>query len=225
MPRDAVDLPTLLRWVDDPRAREHLRSWFEPDRARTTVPRHPGSRFESFAGGGDRPEAADRITVDDVGAVSLLGVHVPGDVSLDLIEGDLGSDVGWCLQQIPSDAGIDDPAAAELLGTGSPASLARDLLEEPHGMSYAVADTLLARKRPRLIPVHDEVVRCADGFADDPWGWLLTMFAGGALSDHLVAARERAGVPAAVPALRVLHVVVEMRHRPGHYANGCPGAG
>ncbi|MFG2715305.1 DUF6308 family protein [Streptomyces goshikiensis] len=49
-----------------------------------------GSRFEHLAGGGDRPEVADRITAEDLVAVQTLSVTVPGSVALDILEGPLG---------------------------------------------------------------------------------------------------------------------------------------
>lgn len=65
------------------------------------MPRHSGSRFEFLAGGGNRAETADRITLDDLGAATLLAVDVPGDVALKLLGGDLGPDISRHLEQIP----------------------------------------------------------------------------------------------------------------------------
>jgi Family of unknown function (DUF6308) len=225
MPRTPIDLSKLLTWVDDPQAAEHLRSYFEPDRAPGMMPRYSGSRFEFLAGGGDRPETANKITLDDLVAVTLLAVDVPGDVALKLLEGNLGPDVTRHLEQIPTDVSINDPAAAELFTVASPARAAWDLLEEPHGMGWVITNKLLARKRPRLIPVYDRVVRCAYGYPDGLWNWLVAMFAvdGGVLNDRLLAAREAAGVSPEVSVLRVLDVIVWMRHRPDHLLNGCPG--
>ncbi len=90
-------------------------------------------------------------------------------------------------------------------------------------MGGGIAGTLLARKRPRLLPVEDRVVRCAFGSPTDLWTWLPAVFADGRLDRLLRAARDRARVPAAVSALRVLHVVVWMRHRPAHLEHHCPG--
>ncbi|WP_051684256.1 DUF6308 family protein [Blastococcus sp. URHD0036] len=217
-------LSRLLEVVESPRAVEDLAAYFEPDRAADAPPRFAGSRFE-FLGGGDRPETANRITPDDLVAVTLLSMSVPGDVALQLLEGDPGGDVAGCLGRIPVDVGIEDPAAHDLFfAAGSPVRLARDLLEEPHGMDWFIAHTLLARKRPRLIPAYDRVARCLTGLPDESWGWHLDVFAGEAgVADRLAAARRAAGVPDRISTLRALDVVLWMRHRPVHLENGCPG--
>ncbi len=66
MPRTPVDLSTLLTWVNHPQAVAHLRSYYDPDRTPGKMPYFAGSRFEFFAGGGDRAETANRITLDDL---------------------------------------------------------------------------------------------------------------------------------------------------------------
>lgn len=223
--RAPIDISRLLSIVDDPRAVDDLGRYFQPERTAGTMPRYSGSRFEFLGGGGDRPEIADRITVDDLVAVTLLSVDVPGDVALQLLEGELGHDISRHLEHIPTDVAIGDPAAGEHLVTSSHASVAWDLLEEPRGMGWVITGKLLARKRPRLLPVYDRVVRCAYGRPDGLWSWLFAMFADddARLNDRLLAAREAADVPHEVSALRVLDVIVWMRHRPGHLMNGCHG--
>jgi hypothetical protein len=225
MPRTPIELSRLLTWIDDPQAIDHLHCYFEPARAQGTMPHYSGSRFEFLAGGGDRPETANQITLDDLVAVTLLSVDVPGDVTLQLLEGNLGSDITRHLEQIPTDVSINDPAATELFATGSHARMAWALLKQPHGMGWVITNKLLARKRPQLIPVYDGVVRCAYGNPAGLWNWLTTMFAenGGILNDHLLAVRDSATVPPGVSTLRVLDVIVWMHHRPDHRRTGCLG--
>lgn len=223
MPSRPVDLETLLTVVDDPRSVADLAAYFEPARAPGAAPRYSGSRFEFLASGGDRPGTANEITADDLVAVTMLSVDVPGDVALRLLEGDLGADVTRHLEQIPTDVGIGDAAAVELFATHSHARVLWDLLEEPHGMGWVITGKLLARKRPQLVPVYDRVVRCAFGRPDGVWNWLLSMFEDGRLGEHLRAAQAQAGVSSHVSVLRVLDVIVWMRHRPGHLNNHCAG--
>lgn len=223
MPRTPINLSTLLSWVDHPQAIEYLRSYYEPDRAPGTMPLYAGSRFELFAGGGDRPETANRITLDDLVAVTLLRVDVPGDVALQIFEGDLGRTIAEHLEQIPTDVSINDPGAVELFADGSPARRAWVLLEKPFRMGWVTTNKLLARKRPQLIPVYDQVVQCALGEPVGLWNWLVAMFAadGRVLNDRLLAARDAAGVSREVTALRVLDVIVWMRHRTDHRLGRC----
>jgi Family of unknown function (DUF6308) len=223
MTRTPLGLNDLLSVVDDDRSIADLRRYFQPDLARGRAPEYSGSRFEFFAGGGDRPDTAGRITCDDLIAVTLLAVDVPGDAALQLFEGDLGDRVSRQLEQIPTDVDIDQPEAAGHFAVGSPARQAWDLLNAPHGMGWVTAGKLLARKRPRLIPVYDRVVRCAYGRPDGVWNWLVRLFAAddGALSKRLCAARDAAGVSDAVTPLRVLDVIMWMRHREDHRRGNC----
>jgi hypothetical protein len=225
MPRNPITLTDLLAVVDGPGATQDLRDYFQPDRPPGVMPTFSGSRFEFLAGGGDRPETADRITYDDLVAVTLLEVDVPGDVALQLLEGPLGPDITRHLEQIPTDVSISDPRAADLLGTASHASVAWDLLEEPHGMGWVITNKLLARKRPKLIPVYDRVVACSYGEPVGVWNWLVDLFAqeGGLLDERLRTAGKKAGVPETVTPLRVYDVIVWMRHEKDHLRNHCRG--
>ncbi|MEU3241147.1 DUF6308 family protein, partial [Streptomyces anthocyanicus] len=51
-------------------------------------------------------------------------------------------------------------ANADDLAPGSPADAAWHLLQDQPGIGWVTAGKLLARKRPRLLPVYDQVVRC-----------------------------------------------------------------
>lgn len=91
------------------------------------------------------------------------------------------------------------------------------------GVDWVIARKLLARKRPRLLPVYDKVVRCALG-RPRPSFWLALHAAlredDRALHHELLALRQVAGVPETVSALRICDVTVWMGHLPlGH---ACP---
>ncbi|MEV3875060.1 DUF6308 family protein [Streptomyces sp. NPDC049906] len=181
-----------------------------------------GSRFEHLAGGGDRLEVADRFTAEDLVAVQTLSVTVPASVALDLLEGRLGAQLSGLLQAIPWDIDMVD-AEANVLAEGSPADHAWHLLCDQYGVDWVIAGKLLARKRPRLLPVYDRVVRCALG-RPRPSFWLALHAAlredDAGLHRRLLELRQVAGVPETVSALRVCDVAVWMGHRAlGH---ACP---
>ncbi|MFD7785550.1 DUF6308 family protein [Streptomyces nojiriensis] len=211
----------LHAFVTDPRALTDLQDYFGTGRPSGT-PAYTGRRFEHLAGGGDRPDIADRITAEDLVAVQTLSVTVPAPVALDILEGPLGSRLSALLQAVPRGIDMAD-AAATVLSGGSPAEQAWQLLHDQHGVGPVIAGKLLARKRPQLLPVYDKVVRCALG-RPRPSFWL-TLHAAlraddRALHRRLLALREAAGVARTVSALRVCDVVVWMGHRAQRHA--CP---
>lgn len=181
-----------------------------------------GSRFEHLAGGGDRPEVADRFAAEDLVAVQTLSVTVPASVALDLLEGRLGAQLSGLLHAIPWDIDMVD-AEADVVADGSPADQAWHLLCDQYGVDWVIAGKLLARKRPQLLPVYDKVVRCALG-RPRPSFWLALHAAlradGYALHHQSLKLRQIAGVPETVSALRVCDVAVWIGHRAKEHA--CP---
>ncbi|WP_030251986.1 MULTISPECIES: DUF6308 family protein [unclassified Streptomyces] len=173
-----------------------------------------GSRFEHLAGGGDRPEVADRITAEDLVAVQTLSVTVPASVVLDILEGPLGARLSGLLHAIPRDVDMVD-ADAVVVADGSPADQAWHLLRDQPDVGWVIAGKILARKRPRLLPVYDRIVRCAVG--RPPSFWLALHAAlredDAALHHQLLELRQAAGLPETVSALRVCDVAVWMNHR------------
>lgn len=177
-----------------------------------------GGRFEHLAGGGDRWQVADRFTAEDLVAVQALSVTVPAPVALDLLEGPLGGQLSELLRGIPSDIDLSD-ADASVVADGSPAHRAWCLLEDQYKIGWVTAGKLLARKRPRLLPVYDRVVRCALGHPPSFWTDLRTALRedDAALHHRLLGLRRSAGLPETVSALRVADVAVWMAHpAPGH---------
>ncbi|MEU3511322.1 DUF6308 family protein [Streptomyces longwoodensis] len=180
-----------------------------------------GSRFEHLAGGGDWPEVADRITAEDLVAVQTLSVTVPAPVALDILEGRLGARLSGLLHAIPRDIDMVD-ADAVVVADGSPADQAWGLLCEQYRVNWVIAGKVLARKRPRLIPVYDRIVRCAVGRPPSFWLALHTALRedDAALHRQLLELRQAAGLPETVSALRVCDVAVWMNHRAVGHA--CP---
>jgi hypothetical protein len=124
----------------------------------TGIPDFTGSRFERFAGGGDRPAVADVITAEDVVAVTMLSVDVPAAAALKLL-GDRFSDhaehISALLHQLPVDVSLSAATDTHL-------EIASQLWTEVRhrcGVGPTTTSKLLARKRPHLLPVIDSVVR------------------------------------------------------------------
>ncbi|MYS13720.1 hypothetical protein GTW73_07140 [Streptomyces sp. SID4982] len=212
-----------------------LRSHLGSERAVTSLRRYfgleggapyTGARFEHLGGGGDRVEVADAVTAEDLVAVQMLSVTVPGWVSLDLLEGDLGQQMSRLLREMPRELDMAEAEAGEL-ESGSAAEWAWDLLDAQHGVGWVTAGKLLARKRPRLVPVYDRVVRCVLGSPSSFWLDLHRALRanGRALQHELLDLRERAGIPETVSALRVCDVVLWMAHHEDHRPLRCPGHG
>jgi len=93
------------------------------------------------------------------------------------------------------------------------------------GAGWVTAGKLLARKRPALIPVYDNVVRCAFGWPQNAWTALRNALRhdDGSFRAMLDSVRQGAGVPCHVTSLRVLDVAIWMRHRSLHTGYRCNG--
>lgn len=193
----------------------HLGAYFTPGA-------YTGQWFEAFAGGGDRAEARDRITVDDLYAVEALNVKVPFAVGKELLEGQLGRDVSACLREIPTDAELGTGGAGELVADGRHANEAWKLLNnrsKKTGIGWVIAGKLLARKRPKLIPVYDTIVRCQFGEPEQVWLKLHSELIAndGELRTALVEIRATVGIDDQVSTLRVLDIVLWRRHVKEHW--------
>ena len=209
----------LLRLFDDPDTVGDLREYYGVDPGGGA---NPGRGFDSLG-----PNIANRVTGADLVAVQCLGVVVPVRPALDLLEGGLGDELAHLLATVPDDVDLGTGDAAEAVSEGSAADQAWSLLVNHDGVSRVVADKILARKRPRLIPVWDQVVRCALGRPQvgGVWGSLdrVIRTSEGAVIERLAGLREKAALDPEIAPLRVLDVAVWMRHRPTHRRHDCPG--
>ncbi|MHA7287703.1 DUF6308 family protein [Arthrobacter sp. MDT3-44] len=149
---------------DEARCAEHVRAYYR-DNVAFGKPR-TGVEFDSWVGGGDRPDVANRFTADDFVAVSLLSVNVPPAAAISLIRDEDGI-VERLLRDIPVSLSITDLTTEaryrEHLGPGSPADELWNLVTRKGdvrwGISQTIGSKILARKRPNLIPIVDNVIR------------------------------------------------------------------
>lgn len=193
----------------------HLGAYFMPGA-------YTGQWFETFTGGGDRVETRDRIAVDDLYAVEALNVQIPFAVGKELLDGQLGRDISARLREIPTDAELGTGSARELIVDGGHADQAWQLLNnwnEKTGIGWVIAGKLLARKRPKLIPVYDSIVSCQFGAPKHVWLKLHDQLAknDGELRAALAEVRATLGVDDKVSILRVLDIVLWRRHVKEHW--------
>ena len=177
------------------------------------VPNYTGSRFESLGGGGDRPEVANVVTAEDLLALSLLSVEVRGDAALYLLEVK-ASEISALLKELPTDRDLADLSADEIGDDWAARELWRAIYSAK-GFGPVFTSKLLARKRPRLIPIIDRGIRHVFGSGENQWRSLneaLNTPVDGAttLQQLLVELREKSEIDEHISALRVLDVVAWM---------------
>ncbi|MFD4443731.1 DUF6308 family protein [Nocardia sp. NPDC058519] len=174
-------------------------------------PRYPGAVFERLGGGGDRSEIADVFTAEDVVAVTLLSVRVPGSAAIRMLERDHDG-LNSLLGLIPADVDLVD-AEIDILDEGSPADRLWRALRSV-GVGPVTTSKLLARKRPKLLPVIDSVVKQVLDHPDRQSYWMALRSAlredERALVEILAAARTDAGLGEDISLIRCFDVVVWM---------------
>lgn len=207
----------LLAVLGEPNASSAVRAYFAE--TGTAASSYAGRLFEQFGGGGDREDSADALTADDLIAVESLSVRVPPEAAYALLHGSVGDQLESLLSKIPLDVDLGSPGAHKRITKGSPADRAWTLLETQPGIGWVTAGKLLARKRPRLLPVYDDVVRCVLGAPKDVWLALDDALADPKL--QRLVAELRPVAPERVSALRVVDVAVWMRHHKAHGRGEC----
>jgi Family of unknown function (DUF6308) len=223
--RQELDVANLVRVLQDDQAPRHLQLYYGVGLTRGQLPPFTGGRFELLGGGGDRAAVCNCFTAEDVLAVELLSVQLPPHVALDLLEGGLAEEATALLEQIPAAVQLWDEDAEKLIRDGGPADRLWHLLQDQEGVGWVTAGKLLARKRPALIPVYDDVVRCAFGRPGDVWAELhmaLRQNRGG-IKTTLEDLAKKAGIPAQITLLRTLDVAIWMSHRTHHSGRRCVG--
>jgi hypothetical protein len=187
-----------------PQAEERVRRYF-------TSGDFTGAQFERFAGGGDAFAVRDRFTADDLVAVSMLSVDLPGRATSEIIERD--DEVRVALTQVPPYVPLWE-ADDDIVGPDSPASRVWSALERIDGVDWSAAHKLLARKRPHLLPVYDDVIANALDRGDEDGWWLPlrdVLRGNPAIRERLLRIRELSGVGNDISELRILDVAIRMK--------------
>ena len=213
-----MELPPILHADQMEHAAELLLAYYT--RVLTSGHVRTAARFDTWAGGGDSAEVANRITADDLVALSLLGEEIPGPAAVGLLESK-APEIGALLELIPVDLQMADVTAEEyvrVFGKDSPAWMLWDLIRGYQGGQWRLGSTktskLMARKRPRLIPIWDPLVARSAGLGTSltQWEeWHAVLRANGCeLAGRLDAVQDLAGLPAPVSTLRTMDVVLWM---------------
>jgi hypothetical protein len=199
--------------VTGPDAARYLREYFAEVPGEVD---YAGRWFNKLSCGGDGLAVRDRFTADDVVAVSMLSVNVSAPVSWLLLHNH-AERLSDLLRQIPTDLDLWD-ADNSTIGPGSPADTLWYILSGygtnggDDGQAWVTAGKLLARKRPRLIPIYDREVRRIVALTDGS-GWWLSLRE--ALTEDLRAeitkAMKAAGIDQAISVLRALDVILWMK--------------
>ena len=213
-----MQIPEILTDQQVGRAAGLLKDYYTQPVSKGRV--RTGARFDSWAGGGDAPEVVNIITADDMLAASFLSVPFePAAVIGLLAERQL--DITALLTQIPADLDLADVTYDDfkaLLGEESPAWKLWDILRGKETGGWGIGPTraskLMARKRPRLIPIWDSVVGAEINLESSltqwsEWHEVLTQD-GGALTRRLDNMQDQAELPYPVSQLRVMDVVLWM---------------
>ena len=118
-----------------------------------------GSLFTEFAGGGDSPSSWDRFGSEDFVAVSLLSVRIPGRAAIEILD-ERSREFNSLLSKVPNDISLHEASDGDFAEGSSAWDLYERLRKVP-GSGPVTASKLLARKRPHLIPVSDQIVESA----------------------------------------------------------------
>ncbi|AIY03009.1 hypothetical protein ART_3410 [Arthrobacter sp. PAMC 25486] len=216
----------VLEQIGENPAVEYVRRYFAVQANGRPV--FTGSKFETFAGGGDVVDP-HRITSNDLVAVSMLSVDVPGQAAYGIVEV-LVDEITGLLEQLPVGVQLSDLSEhgfERLLDAGSPADQLWKVLrqhEDKWKVGQTTASKILARKRPHLIPVYDTVVAAQAGLADSGGQWRRWWEAfqgsdGQELTHRLVVIRAASGQQH-LSLLRVLDVVLWMNGARGQQDAG-----
>ena len=213
-----VTLPDILEARRADQAAALLHSYYTQKLTSGHV--RTGSYFDTWAGGGAGPSVANRLTAEDLVAIALLGEDIKGPAVLGLLETH-AEEITGLLEQIPADlnmAEVPPEDFTRLYGKDSAAWQLWDLIRGYKGGQWRMGPTktskLMARKRPKLIPVWDSVVASAAGLSSsltywEEWHGLLRAN-DGELARRLDKVQEAAELPAPVTTLRAMDVILWM---------------
>lgn len=203
-----LTLPAVLQSDSNESAVEVLRTYYGNADGRP----HPytGAAFDFWDPRGSREADRDQFTSDDLVAATFLSVDVPPMASYQLLVeqtaafSELLATVGPDRDLVDVDEDIDD--------SEWPGWKLIKAVRSLRGVGPTTASKLVARKRPKLRPIWDEVVGNVVGAQDNYWAPLrdLLLKDGREVQERLIAIRAEASLPDSVSAIRVFDVMAWM---------------
>ncbi len=174
--------------------------------------RHVGASFETIGGRWDDPATINEVTPSDLIALATLSVEVKGSAAVALLEPELRSTISALLAQIPPELTLVDNDAPTMLDKSGPATELWWAVRKVRYFGPTRTSKLLARKRPRLIPVYDSVVASELGLSGSLHHWevmrdLVTQD-GGALWKRAERIRAEVGLDDTVTPLRIIDIAL-----------------
>jgi hypothetical protein len=149
----------------------------------------------------------------------MLSVEVKHQTALKILGPEAGR-ITELLSRIPVsvdlvDVDFHDPRYSYMNPENGEAYELWRLLTSFHKIGWVIAGKLMARKRPRLIPVYDrvvrdEIIRVEGHKPDSYWQWLQARLAKDdkALHSQLIQLKESSKLPESISPLRVFDVLV-----------------
>lgn len=208
----ALRMPTVLDEEFTDEAVELLRKYQE----------YSGWHFETLGHAWNDPATINTVTAADLLALNMLSVRGSAWASIEILGTDLAQEFTVLLEQISPDLDLVDATDADL-GKDSPGDRLWKLCRRrpntattPRWKHFGPVTTskLLARKRPRLVPIYDSVVGAQYGLNDSRGLWFRMREALLAddrrLHNHAIRLHGRADLPETVTPLRVIDIVVWM---------------
>ncbi|MFF2842419.1 DUF6308 family protein [Paenarthrobacter sp. NPDC057981] len=210
-----MELPEILSDQNVKAAAKLLRRYYRDTDKKGLL--STGSYFDEWAGRGDTANR-DVITDSDAVAVSMLSVTVPAKAMVRLAEPHTAARITGLLKQIPTGIALSSLSrqnAASLLTDLGPAALLWDELRSTKdnrwGIGATTASKIMARKRPHLIPIWDEVIGQVIGkrSSRDQWmNWHRLLTDGTGLPERLAEIHRLSEVELPLSELRIMDVVL-----------------
>lgn len=117
-----------------------------------------GGAWDTFDPSGTRASSANVFTADDVLSCTLLSTPIDGQATLQLLNSIEGKVFSRLLPSIPTNIDFVHEAWPDIPGYAAANELFEQLKSLPD-VGLTRATKLFARKRPRLVPIVDSVIR------------------------------------------------------------------